>query len=251
MQNSRNLFYSIITLAVFALATSFPTYAQSARSLFSNSSGVTFNAKSGEVSDKAISTSGASQKESYSGLRYELLQEFPNGEVKKVSPNKTFKDGDRIKVILSSNKTGELSVVNIDPQGKPSLLMEKRISAGENINVPTKGFLKFVGEPGVEQLIFALSAKSMKQKAAELGNPMTTIISSCFRNQNTRSLAIEDSAGNQSALIDSNGKCAESNKATTRSLVVDVSEDSGYAVIPDNALAEGQILTLKINLRHN
>ena len=145
--------------------------AQSARSLFSSGGSVTFNAKQNEVSTKNVDESAARQNEKYSGLRYALFQQMTNGELKKASPNNIFKNGDRIKVVLTSNKTGELSVVNIDPQGKASVLMEKSIVAGVDVSVPANGFLKFVGSAGTEQLIFVLSSKSLKEKTSESSPP--------------------------------------------------------------------------------
>lgn len=226
-------------------------FAQSARSLFSNNSGVSFDAKLNEAHAKRRAVADADQSKQYSGLSYSLLQQFPGGELRKVSPDKGFKTGDQIKIVLTSNKSGELSVVNIDPAGKSSLLLEKAVVAGTEVSIPEKGLLRFVGASGTEQLIFVLAAKSLSKKASELGNPMTTIISSCFQNRaNTRGLALDDSAGNQVAIVDNQGKCATSSSSTTRSLVVEVVDNSGYAVMPDAALADGQMLTLKINLRH-
>jgi hypothetical protein len=265
------------------------TYAQSARSLFSNTSGVTFESNKGEVNTGAPASPASAptavkpnapsnspkpqqdvtkatqpQKQAksttqaqtstpseskYSGLSYTLLKQFPNGEVKKVSPSTVFETGDRIRVVLTSNKSGELTVSNINPKGTISLVSEQSVVAGAKVNIPNAGFLKFVGDPGVEQLIFVLAEKRLSKQASGMENPMTTIISSCFQN-NTRSLVVDDSAGNQVGLVGNNGNCIPASSAKTRSLVVEVSDNAGYAVMPDSSLADGQMLTLKLNLRH-
>jgi hypothetical protein len=284
--------FLLILLTQIVFATNI--YAQNARSLFSNSSGVAFESNTNEavvkdtgkesanIAPKNVENSvnneankskpitelkksnqkqekndardnsiiRAEQAAKYSGLSYTLFQQFANGELRKVSPTKIFRTGDRIKLIITSNRSGELSVANINPEGKVSILSELTIAAGASVNVPPNGLLRFVGNPGVEQLIFSLSNKSLSKETKDLESPLASIISSCFRNKSTRSLIVDDSAGNQAGIVSKDGNCVPSSQSKTRSLVVEVANDSGYAVLPDSLLAEGQILTLKINLRH-
>jgi hypothetical protein len=56
-------------------------------------------------------------------------------------------------------------------------------------------------------------------------------------------LVVDDAAGNQFSVLDNSGKCGTSS-ASTRSLVVEIEEDSGYGVLPVGDLSSGALLTL-------
>ena len=230
-------------------------FSQNARSLFSAGSGATFESKAanspqaGAVAS-SVPQAGATTSPDYTGLSYSLFLESQNGSVNKVSPKRVFKTGDRIQVVVRANKDGFLSVVNINPQGKSSVVSEQRATAGVDMNVPEKGFLKFVGAKGAEHLVFVLSAKPLSQAAAPIPNMAAVVAAACGSAKGgTRSLVADDSAGNEFSVVESNGSCAEK-KGTTRSLVVEVSDDSGYGVVPAATIASGQILTLRVVLRH-
>jgi hypothetical protein len=63
---------------------------------------------------------------------------------------------------------------------------------------------------------------------------------------------VDDSAGNQYQVLSADGSCGlqSSGSSKSRSLVVDVSEKSGYGVISEDALSNGNVLALIVNLRH-
>ena len=151
---------------------------------------------------------------------------------------------------VRANKNGYLSVVNISPEGKASIVSEQQANVSADVNVPEKGFLKFVGNKGVEQLVFVLSAKPLSQNTQGKPNMAAVVASACGSAKgSTRALVVDDTAGNEFNVVDINGSCAES-KGTTRGLVVEVAQDSGYGVVPAASLIAGQMLTLRIKLRH-
>lgn len=225
---------------------------QNARSLFSSGTGVSIENKApNAVSRPATGESTRVSKEKdFTGLSYSVYQELEGGNLSKVSPKKSFRTGDRIRVVVLTNKDGYLSVFNIDPARKLSLVSEQRAKSGENINIPEKGFLKFVGAAGAEELIFVLSARPLPQSAKNTKNTDVVVALACVSAKVvTRSLVVADSTGNEFNVIEGDGSCAEK-KGTTRSLVVEVADDSGYGVVPAAALESGQMLTLKIKLHH-
>lgn len=232
------------------------THAQDARSLFSAGSGAKFetfskNTQNTTSPSRDVKAANKSTEQKYSGLSYSIYQELSNEKIEKVSPKKVFRTGDRIRIDVTSNKSGELLVVNINPEGKSSVVSEQSVVAGKVVNVPSKGFLKFVGERGVENLFFVLSEKNPTQKTLSSTRIETIVIACLNVKADTRSLVVDDSAGNEFKVINSNGTCATDRSGTaTRSLVVDVADNTGYGVIPSSRLGEGQILTLRIKLRH-
>lgn len=254
--------------------------AQKARSLFDSGTGVAIESNANAVNDATpvnnvansvvtdttktkVSNSTKVQpdksKERFVGLSYAVFQEMPSGEMKKVSPDTSFKTGDRIKVEVMSNLSGRLLVANIGPQGDYNEIGTQQVVAKKPISVPENGFLKFVGTPGKEQLMFVLADLKQptkpagSQKASSSGSlNWVTIASECQKKPASRSLVVDDSAGNQYQILNADGSCGQqsNSSAKSRSLVVDVSEKSGYGVMPEEALSNGSVLALIVNLRH-
>jgi len=218
----------------------------------SNQAGASSTTQQASPAEKAAKASGSASNQAgaYAGLSYSIFQQMGNGEVRKVSPKKSFNTGDRIRVSVRANSDGSLSVLNINPEGKSSVLSEQDVRAGVEVSVPDKGFLKFVGSKGIEQLIFVLSSKPLPKGSPNKPNMAQVLASSCpSAKSGTRSLVADDSSGNEFNVLEGNGSCAAS-KGSTRSLVVEVAENTGYGVVPATTLNDGQLLMLKINLRH-
>ena len=237
----------LAVIAGLMLVSSFNiAHAQSARSLFSASSGVTF---SSNVDEGKKSTVKPSQ---YLGVAYTIFKEVGDGTTVKVSPKTIFKSGDRIKVQVTPNTSGYLKVLNVDPLGNSSVLSMQNVQAGGAVNIPSNGFLKFVGNKGVEELIFILSTKSLPVLEQTSAQQIITFVGSCSSQPRTRALVIDDVGGNEFNVLNSDGTCASRPKnSNTRALVVDVQENTGYGVVPSKTLTDGQVLTLKIRLRHD
>jgi hypothetical protein len=220
--------------------------AQSARALFSTDSGTKISSQSTEKKPEK----NATQKTSYAGLQYTIFQRLDQDKTVKVSPSKKFKSGDQIKVIVTSNKKGILTAINISSDGEISVLSEQSLKAGAEVTVPSKGFLKFVGKTGVEQLIFVLSEAPFSKQKQVNNNIVESLSEACgSKNVAARGLVVDDAAGNQFSVLDNSGKCSMAS-ASTRSLVVEVEEDSGYGVLPVGDLNSGALLTLKLKLVH-
>lgn len=231
---------------VMAIAASGHLSAQSARALFSTDSGTKMSSQSAEKKPEK----NATQKTSYAGLQYTIFQRIDQEKSVKVSPSKKFKSGDQIKVVVTSNKKGILTAINISSDGELSVLSEQSLKPGAEVTVPSKGFLKFVGKTGVEQLIFVLSEAPLSKQKQVSNNIVESLSESCgSKNVAARGLVVDDSAGNLFSVLDSSGKCSVS-PASTRSLVVEVEEDSGYGVLPVGDLNSGALLTLKLKLVH-
>ena len=235
--------YFVLVMAILA---SGQLSAQSARALFSTDSGTKMSNQSAEKKPEKHVT----QKTSYAGLQYTIFQRLDQEKSVKVSPSKKFKTGDQIKVVVTSNKKGILTAINISSDGEISVLSEQSLKAGAEVTVPSKGFLKFVGKTGVEQLVFVLSEAPFSKQKQVSNNIVESLSEACgSKNVATRGLVVDDAAGNQFSVLDNSGKCGASS-ASTRSLVVEIEEDSGYGVLPVGDLNAGALLTLKLKLVH-
>jgi|GEM_PF-3407974 hypothetical protein len=189
-------------------------------------------------------------KTDFSGLSYTIFKEISFETFEEADPSTIFLSGDRIRVEVTSNKPGTLITGNIDSAGKATLLSVEGVRSGDTTRIPQNGALKFVGNPGTERLVFVLSREPF---SSSVSPSYESYIVNCKTSSNTRSLIVDDSAGNQFQLIDEDGKCSAGGKVgapSTRSIVVDLDENSGYGVVPDKNLKSGQLLSLIIKLNH-
>jgi hypothetical protein len=183
----------------------------------------------------------------YAGLSYSLFKETSGQGFKRVSPKQSFKTGDRLYVEVMANVNGTLITGNINPKNVKTVLAVDRVAPGRATRIPSTGALKFVGDPGTEQLVFVLSENA---KAQVQRKDAARFLTDCNRST-TRSLVVDDSVGNKYQVLDSSGSCApKSSGGRTRSIVVDVEEDSGYGVVEKNVLGKGNLLSLFVKLRH-
>lgn len=279
-------------LAVLVMTASCVCSAQSARSLFDSGKGVVFEAEAPSIAPldadvqpqdtpilndsdgkpteqdiarpftssklessannqaKVISVGKKPDKQDFSGLSYTIFKETSFQNFEAIDPSTVFLSGDRIRVEVTSNKSGTLIAGNINPQGEAALLSVEGVRAGSTTRIPQNGALKFTGEPGTEKLVFVLSRESFSTSTAR---SYEAYITHCKTSSNTRSLVVDDSAGNQFQLIDANGKCSvgqNNGSVSTRSIVVDLDDNSGFGVVPDKNLKSGQLLSLIVNLNH-
>ena len=121
---------------VMAITASSHLFAQSARALFSTDSGTKISSQSVEKKPEK----NVAQKASYAGLQYTIFQRLDQEKSVKVSPSKKFKSGDQIKVVVTSNKKGILTAINISSDGELSVLSEQSLKAGEEVTVVSTSY---------------------------------------------------------------------------------------------------------------
>ncbi len=236
----------------------------SARSLFIKKSGSsfsnTFDSKEVDLTksqqDKKISPKNNRgdddknelKKINYIGLSAAVYQLNASNKFEMVSPTKLFKTGDKVRVLITSNKAGYITSSAISPQGILTIIGEQKVAADETITVPQKGSIKFDGQTGIEELLFVLSSKSGVGR--NLTNPDSADLKNgCKKSSAQRDLVIENSS-NDFFLLSNDGKCLEQN-GKSRDLVVESDQNVDYGVVPENQFSKGNILGLKLYLKHN
>lgn len=231
---------------------------ENARALFNSGTGVKFDAHAPvkESGDRPPQVKVVHRDPGqFVGLSYTIYEESINGQLREVDPGTRFQTNDRIMVEVSANAHGVISVANVNPAGEFSFLGEQQVEPGRVVRVPERGFLRFVGNPGQEKLIFLLSAEPLRYQGPK-DERVYKVFTSCESTvtvSGTRTLVADDSAGNEFRVIREDGNCVvqASEESNTRSLVVDVSEKKGYGVVPAAQLSSGSILALGINLYHD
>jgi hypothetical protein len=252
-----------LLLSTFVLAED----ASNARSLFVKKSGSSFS-NSFENKEKDASklrsekkpslkesnsedSKNETNKISYIGLSAAVYQLNSANQFEMVSPTKVFKTGDRVRVLVTSNKAGYITSTAINPQGEVSIIGEQKVEADQTVTVPQKGSIKFDGKTGVEELLFTLSAKSGVGRNLMNATPSDKSDSyknACKKNNLQRDLVVDD-ASNDFFLMSNDGKCIEQN-GKSRDLIVESDQDVDYGVVPESQFAKGNILGLKLYLKH-
>lgn len=133
-----------------------------------------------------ISGNSASQNSATAlGLSYWIDLQLPNGELARVSADKRFSTGDRIRLSLRPNRSGYLYLFNLGTSSRMTPLFPRgeetaRTEAGQTVSVPARNFLRFSGPPGEEQIVILFSPTPLPEFSGgrQAGMDSSTVIAS-------------------------------------------------------------------------
>jgi hypothetical protein len=123
-----------------------------AKAIFDSGDGASVRMSSG---GPAPSTTAAPEK--YVGISYKLALLKPNGDFSIVPKTRTFRSGERIKMLVRTNRPGYLTIMNIGPTGNTTVLFNEYVEAKQLYEIPKSTALKFAGAPATEKFIIMLS----------------------------------------------------------------------------------------------
>lgn len=123
-----------------------------AKAIFDSGDGAAVRMSSG---GPAPSTPAAPEK--YVGISYKLALLKPNGDFSIVPKTRTFRSGERIKMLVRTNRPGYLTIMNIGPTGNTTVLFNEYVEAKQLYEIPKSTALKFAGAPGTEKVMIMLS----------------------------------------------------------------------------------------------
>ncbi|GAB4398231.1 MAG: hypothetical protein OHK0048_09180 [Rhodoferax sp.] len=95
--------------------------------------------------------------EKYAGISYQILIMGPDGQMTPVSKSRTFRSGERVKILASTSRPGYLTVANIGSSGRMQILFSEPVDARRLTQIPPSGNLRFDATPGTERLLLMLS----------------------------------------------------------------------------------------------
>ena len=106
-----------------------------------------------------------SQRERYMGFAYWAELDNGNGEYKRLTTDRAFRRGDRVRLTITSNWDGHLYVVNLSSAGHSQVLFpHPTVSAGNSFveahtrfEIPTDTHLEFDDTPGEATVLVMLS----------------------------------------------------------------------------------------------
>jgi hypothetical protein len=81
----------------------------------------------------------------------------PNGDFSIVPRTRTFRSGERIKLLVRTNRPGYLTIMNIGPTGNTHVLFNEYVEGKQLYEIPKATSLRFAGAPGTEKVMIMLS----------------------------------------------------------------------------------------------
>lgn len=97
------------------------------------------------------------KKEKYIGISYQIVLLSDEGQFRIVPKSRVFKSGERIKLLVRTNRPGYMTILNVGPTGNTHVLFNDSVGAFTLHEIPKNTNLKFVGEPGTERVLIMLS----------------------------------------------------------------------------------------------
>mgnify|MGYP000495344572 CR=1 FL=1 len=251
-----------------------------AKAIFDSGEGPSVGMSVGHAKTKTSSTITES-KEKYTGISYQLLLLSDDGQFKVVPKTRAFKSGERIKMLIRTNRPGYMTIYNIGSSGRTNLLFNDYVEAFTLHEIPKNTNFLFTGAPGTETILVMLSdqqypagnrtttastppsntppsytppSSTSTASNTELPPPPSIVASlegaKSLRNKGAKDIVVEDSMQNTYAVISpKNGW--KPIQGGMKDIVLESSAGSNYGVIPASTIADGGILTLQIKLKHN
>jgi hypothetical protein len=139
-----------------------------AKALFDSGEGTTVKMSSGP---RVSAPTQAATPAKYVGISYKLVLLRPDGRFDIVPKSRVFRSGERLKLLVRTNKPGYLTILNIGTSGSTNVLHNDYVEAMSMIEIPRTGNFRFTGDPGTEKLLIMLSGSPNP-----LGSPQTTTV---------------------------------------------------------------------------
>ena len=283
MQRKQWVFLAVVTLVCAMVFIPMAADAQKspkgAKAIFDSGDGAAVRMSSGG----AAPSTAAPAPEKYVGISYKIALLKPNGDFSIVPRTRTFRSGERIKMLVRTNRPGYLTIMNIGPTGNTTVLFNEYVEAKQLYEIPKTTALKFTGAPGTEKVMIMLSnnqnpivggqsttvatAPVAPPPAAppvmppppagdpagsmppSLPPPPPMAIASSM--QGSKDIVVEDHNRTGYAVISPKAGWKPSAKGTKDIILEsDARDGSNYGVVPASALDEGGILTLDLKLTH-
>jgi hypothetical protein len=222
------------------------------------------------------------KREKYIGIFYQLLLVSDEGQFNVVTQSRVFRSGERIKLLVRTNRPGYMTIFNIGPSGNTHLLFNEYVEAFAIHEIPKTTNLKFVGPPGTEKILIMLSNEPnpiVQQPAvifqpgesppgpssspgyptspSGVGSPIPAApaqsivesIEGLKTAKGAKDIVAEDNMKSSYAVISPRNNYRPVNMGV-KDIVLESSTGNNYGVIPASTLAGGGILALEIKLKH-
>src|SRR5512139_1028157 len=197
-------------------------------------------------------------KEKYTGIAYQLVLLTDDGQLKSVPKSRTFRTGERIKMLVRTNRPGHLAIVNIGSSGSTNVLFNEYVEAYAMHEIPKNTNFRFVGQPGTEKVLIMLSdgpnpVLAQPADAPGAQPPPATAVASNIEGaksvKGAKDIVVEDGMQSSFTVISPKNNY-QPVKAGMKDIVLESSRGNNYGVVPASAVSGGGILTLEVKLKH-
>lgn len=144
----------VCTMVLVPMAADAQKSPKGAKAIFDSGDGAAVRMSSG---GPAPATASAPKAEKYVGVSYKIALMKPNGDFSIVPRTRTFKSGERIKLLVRTNRPGYLTIMNIGPTGNTHVLFNEYVEGKQLYEIPKATSLRFAGAPGTEKVMIMLS----------------------------------------------------------------------------------------------
>ena len=155
MKRNHAAFLAMMTwvcgVVIMPLTTGHADMPRGAKTIFDSGEGPPVRTSSGNPAQSVPAT------ERYTGIAYKIVLLKPNGNISVIPRARTFKSGERIKLLVRTNEAGYLTVMNIGSDGNTTVLFDDYVEAKQLYEIPKSTALKFAGAPGTEKIMIMLS----------------------------------------------------------------------------------------------
>lgn len=272
MRDLRTIIIFLALLSLFLFSSSAIAQPTGAKAIFDSGEGPS---KVSSVSKKPATTETVIAKEKYVGIAYQIMLLSPDGSFTPVTKSRTFRSGERVKLIVRTNRAGYLTIMNIGPTGNTHVLFDDYVEAFTFTEIPKNTNLVFAGAPGTEKLLIMLSDSpnpiTKKQGVtADSGsqtppgstysgttpssptspsNDLIATLDNAKSMKGSKDIVVEDNLNSKFAVVSpQNG--FKPVKSGMKDIVLESSGGVNYGVVPVSAVSNGGILTLQVNLKH-
>lgn len=147
---------AVAGVALMFLATAAVAAPKGAKAIFDSGEGPASGASI--ASPKPSSPAAQAPKtEKYVGISYQLMLVKDDGSIQPVTKARTFRSGEKVKMLVRTNRPGYLTILNIGPTGNTNVLFNDYIEAATFTEIPKGTVMKFAGAAGTEKLLVMLS----------------------------------------------------------------------------------------------
>lgn len=147
---------AVAGVALMFLATSAMAAPKGAKAIFDSGEGPASGASIASPKPSQ-QTAQAPKAEKYVGISYQLMLVKDDGSIRAVTKARTFRSGEKVKMLVRTNRPGYLTILNIGPTGNTNVLFNEYIEAATFTEIPKGTVMKFAGAAGTEKLLVMLS----------------------------------------------------------------------------------------------
>jgi len=199
--------------------------------------------KTKTVKKKSQSHAVAS-KDDYTGISYKILLKSDNERDDIVTKSYEFRTGDRIKLLVRTNRSGYLSINNIGPTGNYNDLFNGYVSAYTFTEIPLNSVFRFVGAPGIETIQINLADSSSFKQVYNTNCAPSARLASYSGSKDL----VKDEYDSSYSVLSSNS--CKADVTGSKDIVVESDNGENYGVIPSSYVTNDTALSLEIKLKH-